>query len=100
MAEKTAEKSPVPKDGADKSIKALSIVETVDLLWKNKFLILFFVVIAGLVGVLYGLWQRPQYTSDLLLQVNTKGSGNKATKALGEMGAVLETHSPADAETE
>ncbi|MBQ9224894.1 MAG: polysaccharide biosynthesis tyrosine autokinase [Fibrobacter sp.] len=100
MAEKTVEKSPVPKDGADKSIKALSIVETVDLLWKNKFLILFFVVIAGLVGVLYGLWQRPQYTSDLLLQVNTKGSGNKATKALGEMGAVLEMYSPADAEIE
>jgi tyrosine-protein kinase Etk/Wzc len=41
---------------------------------------------------------RPQYTSDALLQIDVKG--NKAGKAMGEMGALLDVASPAEAEIE
>lgn len=100
MTTNATEKESQAKVSSDKTVKALSIVETVDLLWKNKYIIAAFVALFAVCGVLYGLWLRPQFSSDLLLQVNTKGSGNKATKAMGEMGAVLEMYSPADAEIE
>lgn len=82
------------------SKKTLSVVETVQLLWSHRYILLTFIAFFTLSGFLYSMWIRPQYTSDILLQVNTKGAGNKATKALGEMGAVLEMYSPADAEIE
>ena len=79
---------------------SLSIQEALLLLWKRKILILLFVVGALLFGFSYAMWVRPQFTSDVLLQVNTKGASSKATKAMGEMGAVLDLASPADAEIE
>lgn len=79
---------------------SLSIQEALLLLWKRKILILFFVAGALLFGFCYAMWVRPQFTSDVLLQVNTKGASSKATKAMGEMGAVLDLASPADAEIE
>lgn len=79
---------------------SLSIQDALLLLWRKKFIILLFVVAASLFGASYAMWVRPQFTSDALLQVNTKGASSKATKALGEMGAVLDLASPADAEIE
>lgn len=79
---------------------SLTILEFVQLLWKKKLMIVFFVIVAAMVGSFYAMWVRPSYTSDALLQVNTKGHSSKSTKALGEMGAVLDLASPADAEIE
>ena len=79
---------------------SLTIAEFAQLLWKKKFLIVLFVIVATMLGATYAMWVRPQFTSDALLQVNVKGTSSKATKALGEMGAVLDLASPADAEIE
>lgn len=79
---------------------SLTVFEFIQLLWTKKFLIILFVFMAFMIGFFYAMWIRPQYTSDVLLQVNTKGHSSKSTKALGEMGAVLDLASPADAEIE
>ena len=79
---------------------SLTIADFALLLWKKKFLIALFVVVATMLGATYAMWVRPQFTSDALLQVNVKGTSSKATKAFGEMGAVLDLASPADAEIE
>ena len=79
---------------------SLTVIEFIQLLWKKKFLIVLFVFVAFMIGFFYAMWIRPQFTSDALLQVNTKGHSSKSTKALGEMGAVLDLASPADAEIE
>ena len=80
--------------------ESVTLMDFLALLWKKKFLIVFFVLVAALFGSIYAMWVRPQFTSDVLLQVNVKGTSSKATKALGEMGAVLDLASPADAEIE
>ncbi len=79
---------------------SITIAEFAQLLWKKKFLIVLFVIVATMLGATYAMWVRPQFTSDALLQVNVKGTSSKATKAFGEMGAVLDLASPADAEIE
>lgn len=79
---------------------SLTIVEFALLLWKKKFLVALFVIVAAMLGATYAMWVRPLFTSDALLQVNVKGTSSKATKAFGEMGAVLDLASPADAEIE
>ena len=78
----------------------ITVVEALALLWQKKHILLAFVFIAIFFGIAYAMWVRPQFTSDALLQVNTKGHSSKSTKALGEMGAVLDLASPADAEIE
>lgn len=78
----------------------LTLVEFAQLLWKKKLLIALFVLLTTVLGAFYAMWVRPQFTSDALLQVNVKGTSSKATKAFGEMGAVLDLASPADAEIE
>ncbi|WP_298771983.1 GNVR domain-containing protein, partial [uncultured Fibrobacter sp.] len=82
------------------SRNSISLLEFLNLLWRKKFILILFVVVAALLGAGYAMWVRPQYTSDALLQVNVKGTSSKATKAMGEMGAVLDLASPADAEIE
>lgn len=79
---------------------SITVLEFLNLLWKKKFVLVLFLAGAALLGAGYAMWVRPQYTSDALLQVNVKGSSSKATKAMGEMGAVLDLASPADAEIE
>ena len=79
---------------------SLTLIDFAQLLWKKKLLIMLFVFVATLLGMFYAMWVRPQFTSDALLQVNVKGTSSKATKAFGEMGAVLDLASPADAEIE
>ncbi len=76
----------------------ITLMEALSILWKKKFLLLLFMVLGTVVGVLLGNWIRPQYTSDALLQIDVKG--NKTSKAMGEMGALLDVASPADAEIE
>lgn len=78
----------------------ITMLEFLSLLWRKKTIIVFFMFVAVLLGACYAMWVRPQFTSDVLLQVNTKGASSKSTKALGEMGAVLDLASPADAEIE
>lgn len=83
----------VPKVG-----DTITLLEALGILWQRKYVLLLFIVVGAIVGVSVGKWIRPQFTSDALLQVNIKG--NKSSKALGEMGALLDVYSPADAEIE
>ena len=83
-----------------KNVQNISVLEGLMLLWQKKLVIALFVVVALVIGMFISMWTRPQFTSDALLQVNTKGASSKSTKALGEMGAVLDLASPADAEIE
>lgn len=82
------------------SSNSISLLEFLNLLWRKKYILILFVIVSALLGAGYAMWVRPEYTSDALLQVNVKGSSSKATKAMGEMGAVLDLVSPADAEIE
>ena len=79
---------------------SVTIADAAHLLWDRRLMILLFILISTICGCIYAMWVRPQFTSDVLLQVNVKGSSSKSTKALGEMGAVLDLASPADAEIE
>lgn len=74
----------------------ISLLEALFLLWKKRYLLALFVLLGAVVGVGMGQWIRPQFTSDALLQIDIKGS--KAGKAMGEMGALIDVASPADAE--
>ncbi len=76
----------------------ITLMEALGILWKKKFILILFMVVGFVVGILLGNWIRPQYTSDALLQIDVKG--NKTSKAMGEMGALLDVASPADAEIE
>lgn len=78
------------------SSNTITLCEALGILWRRKFTILLFVVLGGAIGVFLGLWSRPQFTSDVLFQVNLRG--NKAAQAFGEMGALLDVTTPADAE--
>lgn len=76
----------------------ITLMEALGILWKKKFFLAAFVVLGVLIGGLLSNWMRPQYTSDALLQIDVKGTNSG--KALGEMGALLDVASPADAEIE
>lgn len=83
-----------------RSQDSMTLIEAFTLLWTKKHFVVIAVFLSLILGTLYAMWVRPQFTCDVLLQVNTKGASSKATKALGEMGAVLDLASPADAEIE
>ena len=68
------------------------------ILWGKKFTLFMFLLFGAVVGYAISNWLRPQFTSDVLLQIDVKG--NKAGKAMGDMGALLDVASPADAEIE
>ena len=76
----------------------ITLMEALGILWKKKFFLAAFVVLGVVIGGLLSNWMRPQYTSDALLQIDVKGTNSG--KALGEMGALLDVASPADAEIE
>ena len=78
------------------SNNTITLLEALFILWKKRFFLLVFILIGAVIGVGIGMWIRPQFTSDLLLQIDVKG--NKSSKAMGEMGALLDVASPADAE--
>lgn len=76
----------------------IDLLEVLGILLKHKLFLGFCVIVGCAVGFLASNWMRPQYTSDALLQIDVKG--NKAGKAMGEMGALLDVASPAEAEIE
>ncbi|MCQ2060164.1 MAG: polysaccharide biosynthesis tyrosine autokinase [Fibrobacter sp.] len=76
----------------------ITLLEAIGILWKRRLFLCGMVLLGAVVGLLVSFWIRPQFTSDALLQIDVKG--NKASKAMGEMGALLEVASPADAEIE
>ncbi|WP_405326608.1 polysaccharide biosynthesis tyrosine autokinase [Fibrobacter sp.] len=84
---------PLPSDS-----NTITLLEAMQILWERKFTLLLFILVGGVIGFSIANWLRPQYTSDILLQIDAKG-GN-ATKAMGEMGSILDVASPADAEIE
>ncbi|WP_298768379.1 Wzz/FepE/Etk N-terminal domain-containing protein [uncultured Fibrobacter sp.] len=73
----------------------IDILEILSLLLKHKLFLACCIVFGCGVGFLASNWMRPQFTSDALLQIDVKG--NKAGKAMGEMGALLDVASPAEA---
>ena len=80
------------------NVNTITLLEALQILWNKKFILLLFLVVGAAVGFTIANWLRPQYTSDILLQIDVKGG--KAGKAMGEMGALLDVASPADAEIE
>ncbi|OWV06192.1 MULTISPECIES: polysaccharide biosynthesis tyrosine autokinase [unclassified Fibrobacter] len=76
----------------------ITLIEAIGILWSKKFFIAAFMVVGALIGCLVMNWIRPEFTSDAMLQIDIRG--NKATRAMGEMGALLDMTSPADAEIE
>ena len=78
----------------------ISLQEIFLLLWRNRKVIITCVLVAAVIGAVVAQWARPLYSSDVLLQVNVKGNSSKSTKAMGEMGEVLDMASPTDAEIE
>lgn len=81
---------------APQANNTITLLEALFILWKKRFLLCLFLIVGAIIGVAVGQWIRPQFTSDLLLQIDVKG--NKAGRAMGEMGALIEMASPADAE--
>lgn len=77
----------------------ITLLEALFILWKKRFTLCLFLAVGAVVGLLIGQWIRPQYTSDALLQIDTKAN-KAANRAMGEMGAILDVASPADAEIE
>ncbi|MCF0225181.1 MAG: capsular biosynthesis protein, partial [Fibrobacter sp.] len=76
----------------------IDLLEILGILLKHK-LFLFICIIFGCVaGFLVSNYITPKYTSDALLQIDVQGG--KAGKAMGEMGALLDVASPAEAEIE
>ncbi len=82
-----------------KAADAIALVDAISLLWKRRFFLLIFSLVGVGIGVFWGNWVRPQYSSDALLRLDVKGN-KSAARAMGEMGALLEMASPADAEIE
>lgn len=76
----------------------IDLLEVLGILFKHKLFLSVCIVFGCIVGFLVSNWRTPQYTSDALLQIDVKG--NKAGKAMGEMGALLDVASPAEAEIE
>ena len=79
-----------PEDDEIDILEILAFLKT-----KWKFLSIF-LVLGILAGGVASMWMRPAYKSDILLQVDVKG--NKSSKALGEMGALLDVSTPSEAE--
>ena len=90
MEKRTQQTSVKSEDDEIDILEVLLFLKT-----KWKFLTIF-LVIGLFAGALVSLWMRPAYNSDILLQVNVKGS--KSGMALGEMGALLDVSTPSEAE--
>lgn len=98
MAENEQQTIVVGAQQAAAANNTITLLEALFILWKRRYLLCLFLIAGAFIGVAVGQWIRPQYTSDALLQIDVKG--NKSARAMGEMGALLEVASPADAEIE
>lgn len=86
--------SSVPQAQAPAS--SLSVFDVVRVLWNGKWLMVLFAIIGAAVGFYKANWEIPIYTSDALIQINTKGG--QPTAAIGAATGLLEVQSPANAE--
>ncbi len=84
---------------AQSTNNTITLLEALFILWKKRFTLCLFLAAGALIGLVIGQWIRPQFTSDALLQIDVKGN-KAANRAMGEMGAILDVASPADAEIE
>lgn len=78
---------------------SITLLDALFILWKRRYFLLLFILAGVVVGLAVSQWIRPQYTSDAMLQIDPKGN-KAANRAMGEMGAILDVASPADAEIE
>ncbi|MFA6835247.1 MAG: polysaccharide biosynthesis tyrosine autokinase [Fibrobacteraceae bacterium] len=68
-------------------------------LWKEKLIVLLFLVISGFAGVFVALWTRPVYEVNALLQVESKNKGG-ISALMGDLGSLFMQGSPAETEIE
>lgn len=77
---------------------SFSLVKAIETLWKERWLLLMFILVGAAVGVFIGNWARPQYSSDALLKLEVKSA--KSSKPTDVLDFFFEKASPADAEIE
>lgn len=75
-----------------------SLVKAIEALWKERWLLLMFVLVGSAIGIFIGNWARPQYSSDALLKLEVKNS--KSSKSTDVLDLLFDKASPADAEIE
>lgn len=85
--------------GQPSANNSITLLDALFILWKRRYFLLLFILAGVVVGLAIGQWIRPQFTSDAMLQIDPKGN-KAANRAMGEMGAILDVASPADAEIE
>ncbi len=86
--------TPVPQ--AQAPAGSLSVFDLIRVLWNGKWLMILFAIIGAAVGFYKANWEIPIYTSDALIQINTKVE--QPVAAVGAVNALLVERSPADAE--
>lgn len=75
---------------------SLSVFDVIRVLWNGKWVMVLFALIGAAVGFYKANWEIPIYTSDALIQINTKVE--QPVAAVGAVNALLVERSPADAE--
>ena len=86
-----------PESGQSKKADdEIDILEIVSILIAKWPILIAFVLVGMVAGFFVANYIRPAFSSDALLQVDQNGSS--AGLALGDMGAMLDVASPADAE--
>ncbi|MCQ2101800.1 MAG: polysaccharide biosynthesis tyrosine autokinase [Fibrobacter sp.] len=75
---------------------SLSVFDVIRVLWNGKWVMILFALIGAAVGFYKANWEIPMFTSDALIQINTKGG--QPTAAIGATTGLLEVQSPANAE--
>lgn len=76
----------------------LSLQDLVSILWDGKWLLMLVALVALALGVFYTWISTPIFKVDALVQIEEKSSGSSAL--FTDLGDLLETTSPADAEIE
>jgi tyrosine-protein kinase Etk/Wzc len=98
MSENTQDFSNEPPGFADKTAEELSLQDLVSILWEGKWIISLVALIALALGFFYTWISTPIFKVDALVQIEEKSSGSSAL--FSDLGDLLETASPADAEIE
>jgi tyrosine-protein kinase Etk/Wzc len=88
---------PLPDDGDGDEI---NLLELLDVVLDNRWLIAAVTALALLVGGTYAFLSTPVYEANTLIQVEESKGGGAATSALGEAASLFEIRSPATAEME
>ena len=59
---------------ASQANDTITLLEAIMILWGKKFTLLMFVLFGAAIGFAISNWLRPQFTSDVLLQIDVKGN--------------------------